>query len=192
MLPTSNSSCCRAFNRNAYTKRRMLISSIVYRERSGCWLDNTRDARQNCRRDMDCRRGATKSRRTGCAHRGSAAHQWHDGHPIARYEGYYASVFYDHLAALGLDLTPDDAANQGRIDLTLKFNSQAVLMLGSPRFAQPTCIAISGDRLRPTRSTHRHPACRCRARVRSCDSRSAYRAAFPSHAPRPPEAAGRD
>ncbi len=51
-------------------------------------------------------------------------HQWHDGHPIARYEGFYASVFYSHLAALGLDLTPEDSANQGRIDLTLKFNSR--------------------------------------------------------------------
>jgi hypothetical protein len=51
-------------------------------------------------------------------------HQWHDGHPIARYEGFYASVFYSHLAALGLDLTPEDSGNQGRIDLTLKFNSR--------------------------------------------------------------------
>jgi hypothetical protein len=32
-------------------------------------------------------------------------HQWHDNNPIARYEGYYASVFYSHMAALGLDLT---------------------------------------------------------------------------------------
>ncbi|SDX50433.1 PD-(D/E)XK nuclease superfamily protein, partial [Thiocapsa roseopersicina] len=51
-------------------------------------------------------------------------HQWHDGHPIARYEGFYASVFYSHLAALGLDLTPEDSGNQGRIDLTLKFNGR--------------------------------------------------------------------
>ena len=51
-------------------------------------------------------------------------HQWHDGHPIARYEGFYASVFYSHLAALGLDLTPEDCGNHGRIDLTLKFNSR--------------------------------------------------------------------
>ncbi len=49
-------------------------------------------------------------------------HQWHDGHPLARYEGYYASVFYSHFAALGLDLTPEDATSLGRIDLTLKFN----------------------------------------------------------------------
>jgi len=51
-------------------------------------------------------------------------HQWHEGHPLARYEGYYASVFYSHLAALGLDLTPEDASSRGRVDLTLKFNDR--------------------------------------------------------------------
>ncbi|WP_295427127.1 ATP-binding protein [uncultured Thiodictyon sp.] len=51
-------------------------------------------------------------------------HQWHEGHPLARYEGYYASVFYSHLAALGLDLTPEDAGSLGRVDLTLKFNDR--------------------------------------------------------------------
>jgi len=51
-------------------------------------------------------------------------YQWYTGNPIARYEGYYASVFYSHLAALGLDLTPEDASRAGRIDLTLKFNAQ--------------------------------------------------------------------
>ena len=49
-------------------------------------------------------------------------HQWHDTNPIARYEGYYASVFYSHLAALGLDLVPEDASHQGRLDLRLRFN----------------------------------------------------------------------
>ena len=54
-------------------------------------------------------------------------HQWHDNNPIARYEGFYASVFYSHLAALGLDLTPEDATNHGRIDLALKFNERVWL-----------------------------------------------------------------
>jgi len=54
-------------------------------------------------------------------------HHWHDNNPIARYEGYYASVFYSHIAALGLDLTPEDASNHGRIDLTLKFNERVWL-----------------------------------------------------------------
>ena len=54
-------------------------------------------------------------------------HHWHTGNVIARYEGYYASVFYSHLAALGLDLIAEDATHQGRIDLTLKFNGQVWL-----------------------------------------------------------------
>lgn len=54
-------------------------------------------------------------------------HQWHDGHPIARYEGFYASVFYSHIAALGLDLTPEDASSHGRLDLALRFNGQVWL-----------------------------------------------------------------
>ena len=36
-------------------------------------------------------------------------------------------MFYSHLAALGLDLTPEDASSQGRIDLVLKFNQQIYL-----------------------------------------------------------------
>ncbi len=51
-------------------------------------------------------------------------HQWHDTNPIARYEGYYASVFYSHLAALGLDLVAEDASHQGRLDLRLRFNGR--------------------------------------------------------------------
>ena len=51
-------------------------------------------------------------------------YHWHTGNPIARSEGYYASVFYSHLAALGLDLTAEDASRQGRVDLTLKFNGR--------------------------------------------------------------------
>ena len=51
-------------------------------------------------------------------------HQWHEGHPIARYEGFYASVFYSHLATLGLDLAAEDASHHGRLDLRLRFNGQ--------------------------------------------------------------------
>ncbi|WPL18668.1 putative AAA-ATPase [Thiorhodovibrio winogradskyi] len=49
---------------------------------------------------------------------------WYRNNPIARYEGYYASVFYSHLAALGLDLAPEDASHHGRLDLRLRFNGQ--------------------------------------------------------------------
>ena len=49
---------------------------------------------------------------------------WYRNNPIAQYEGYYASVFYSHLAALGLDLVPEDASNPGRLDLRLRFHGQ--------------------------------------------------------------------
>ncbi|WP_328988092.1 ATP-binding protein [Thiorhodovibrio winogradskyi] len=51
-------------------------------------------------------------------------HHWHDNAPIAHYEGYWASVFYSHLAALGLDVIAEDITHQGRIDLTLKLAHQ--------------------------------------------------------------------
>jgi hypothetical protein len=50
----------------------------------------------------------------------SIPHDWYRSNPIAQYEGYYASVFYCHLAALGLELVAEDTTNKGRIDLTLK------------------------------------------------------------------------
>ncbi|MFB1487928.1 MULTISPECIES: ATP-binding protein [unclassified Thiocapsa] len=52
---------------------------------------------------------------------------WYRNTPIARYEGYYASVFYAYFASLGLDLTPEDTSNQGRLDLALRFNGQVYL-----------------------------------------------------------------
>jgi hypothetical protein len=54
-------------------------------------------------------------------------HQWYDNNPICRYEGYYASVFYSHFAALGLDIVLEDATNQGRIDMTVKLQDRVYL-----------------------------------------------------------------
>ena len=44
---------------------------------------------------------------------------WYRRNPLAGFEGHYASVFYSHLAGLGLDLRVEDATNHGRIDLVL-------------------------------------------------------------------------
>ena len=52
---------------------------------------------------------------------------WYRNNPIAQYEGYYASVFYAYFASLGLDLTPEEASNAGRLDLALRFNGQVYL-----------------------------------------------------------------
>jgi len=50
----------------------------------------------------------------------SIPHDWYRNNPIAQYKGYWASVFYSHLAALGLDLVAEDVTNHGCIDLTVK------------------------------------------------------------------------
>ncbi|MCE0733723.1 ATP-binding protein [Halomonas sp. G15] len=46
-------------------------------------------------------------------------HDWYRNNPIAKYEGHYASVFYSHFAALGLDITVEDASHHGRVDMTV-------------------------------------------------------------------------
>jgi hypothetical protein len=38
------------------------------------------------------------------------------------YEGYYVSVFYAYIKALGVELIGEDVTNFGRIDMTIKFN----------------------------------------------------------------------
>jgi hypothetical protein len=46
---------------------------------------------------------------------------------IDQFEGYYASVFYASFAALGLEIVPEDASNQGKLDMTIEFNGQVYL-----------------------------------------------------------------
>ena len=54
-------------------------------------------------------------------------YEWHTKNEIARYEGYYASVFYSHFAAAGLDVAVEDSSNLGRVDMTVRFNNQVYL-----------------------------------------------------------------
>lgn len=57
----------------------------------------------------------------------SIPHDWYRNNPIAQYEGYYASVFYSHFAALGLDIRLEDVTNRGRIDMAVLFNANVFL-----------------------------------------------------------------
>ncbi len=57
----------------------------------------------------------------------SIPNDWYRSNRIASYEGYYASVFYSHFAALGLDIRCEDITNKGRIDMTVLFNGQVYL-----------------------------------------------------------------
>ncbi len=43
-------------------------------------------------------------------------------------EGYYVSVFYSYLKALGLELIGEDCTNKGRIDLTIKTPNSIVII----------------------------------------------------------------
>ncbi len=54
-------------------------------------------------------------------------YEWHMSNDIARYEGYYASVFYSLFAAMGLDVVPEESSARGRADMTLRFNGQVCI-----------------------------------------------------------------
>ena len=52
----------------------------------------------------------------------SIPYNWYTNNPIAQYEGYYASIFYSHFTALGMEVRVEDTTNHGRIDMTVLFN----------------------------------------------------------------------
>ena len=52
---------------------------------------------------------------------------WYRSNPLAGFEGHYASVFYSHFAALGLDVRVEDATNHGRIDMAVLYAGRVFL-----------------------------------------------------------------
>ena len=46
-------------------------------------------------------------------------HDWYRKNDIAKFEGFYSSMFYSFFAALGFDIIAEDTTNKGRIDLTV-------------------------------------------------------------------------
>ena len=54
-------------------------------------------------------------------------HDWHRKNDIANYEGYYASVFYSHFAAAGLDVAVEDSTSHGRLDMAVRFQGSVYL-----------------------------------------------------------------
>ncbi len=53
----------------------------------------------------------------------SIPHDWYRKNPIARFEGFYASVMYSFLASTGFEVSAEDCTSAGRIDLTVKTSS---------------------------------------------------------------------
>ena len=50
----------------------------------------------------------------------SIPHQWHAKNDIARYEGFYASVFYSHFTAAGLEVVAEESTSHGRSDMAVR------------------------------------------------------------------------
>ena len=44
------------------------------------------------------------------------------------YEGYYVSVFYSYMKALGIEIVGEDVTNKGRIDLTIKLPNSIIII----------------------------------------------------------------
>ena len=44
------------------------------------------------------------------------------------YEGYYSSLFYAYLKALGIEIVGEDVTNKGRIDLTIKMPNSIIII----------------------------------------------------------------
>ena len=57
----------------------------------------------------------------------SIPHQWLTRNDIARFEGYYASVFYSHFAGAGLDVSVEESTNRGRLDMAVRFKGRVYL-----------------------------------------------------------------
>ena len=56
----------------------------------------------------------------------SIPHHWYTNNDIAKFEGYYASVFYSYFAGLGLDVVVEDSTSLGRLDMAVRFNGARV------------------------------------------------------------------
>ena len=57
----------------------------------------------------------------------SIPYEWHTNNDIARYEGYYASVFYSYFAALGYEITVEESSAGGRLDMAVRAGGHVYL-----------------------------------------------------------------
>ncbi len=57
----------------------------------------------------------------------SIPYEWHTRNEIARYEGYYASVFYGYVSGLDVSVTVEDSSNRGRLDMAMQAGSHVYL-----------------------------------------------------------------
>ena len=83
------------------------------------------DSPEIARANRDFLRGLYAVIKTKDAH---IPYEWYTNNDIARYEGYYASVFYSYFAGLGLDIIVEDSTSHGRLDMAVRFNANVYLL----------------------------------------------------------------
>ena len=54
-------------------------------------------------------------------------YEWHTRNEMARFEGWYASVFYSYFAASGLAVTVEDSGSGGRLDMAVRCDGRVYL-----------------------------------------------------------------
>ena len=57
----------------------------------------------------------------------SIPYEWHTRNAIARYEGYYTSVFYGYVSGMDVDVAVEDSSNRGRLDMSVQAGGRVYL-----------------------------------------------------------------
>ena len=57
----------------------------------------------------------------------SIPYEWYTNNDMARYEGYYASVFYSYFAALGYEIVVEESSSHGRLHMTVRTGGHVYL-----------------------------------------------------------------
>ena len=86
----------------------------------------------------------------------SIPHQWYTKNDIARFEGYYASVFYSYFAGLGLDVRVEDSTSHGRLDMAVLFNANVYLFEFKVVELEPEGAAMAQLKERRYADKYRH------------------------------------
>ena len=87
----------------------------------------------------------------------SIPYEWHTRNDVARYEGWYASVFYSYFAGLGLDVTVEDSSSRGRLDMAVVFNDNAYLFEFKVVETAATGAALAQLKAMGYADKYRHP-----------------------------------
>ena len=79
----------------------------------------------------------------------------HARNEIARYEGYWASVFYAFVAAAGLDVVVEDSGSRGRLDMAVRHGGAVRLFEFKVVEQAPRGAALAQLRARDYAGKHR-------------------------------------